>query len=66
MTTVNKLVQVAGVIDAAEADMIIEQGADWLGFALRLPSRDRVACLRTLRPGMPFAIRHDRLPGTLG
>lgn len=38
MTTVNKLVQVAGVIDAAEADMIIEQGADWLGFALRLPS----------------------------
>ncbi|WP_406215522.1 phosphoribosylanthranilate isomerase [Streptomyces canus] len=38
MTTINKLVQVAGVIDAAEADMIIEQGADWLGFALRLPS----------------------------
>ncbi|KUN12608.1 N-(5'-phosphoribosyl)anthranilate isomerase [Streptomyces canus] len=34
----NKLVQVAGVIDAAEADMIIQQGADWLGFALRLPS----------------------------
>ncbi|MEU6138905.1 hypothetical protein ABZ848_00915 [Streptomyces sp. NPDC047081] len=38
MTTVNKLVQVAGVIDAAEADLIIEEGADWLGFALRLPS----------------------------
>lgn len=38
MTTVNKLVQVAGVIDAAEADMIIGQGADWIGFALRLPS----------------------------
>ncbi|WP_328746996.1 phosphoribosylanthranilate isomerase [Streptomyces sp. NBC_00285] len=38
MTTVNKLVQVAGVIDAVEADMIIAQGADWLGFALRLPS----------------------------
>ncbi|MER8028148.1 phosphoribosylanthranilate isomerase [Streptomyces bauhiniae] len=38
MTTVNKLVQVAGVIDAAEADMIIGEGADWLGFALRLPS----------------------------
>ncbi|WP_406176436.1 phosphoribosylanthranilate isomerase [Streptomyces canus] len=38
MTTINKLVQVAGVIDAAEADMIIQQGADWLGFALRLPS----------------------------
>ncbi|WP_329565592.1 phosphoribosylanthranilate isomerase [Kitasatospora sp. NBC_01266] len=38
MTTVNKLVQVAGIIDAAEADMIIGEGADWIGFALRLPS----------------------------
>ncbi|MFC7928625.1 MULTISPECIES: phosphoribosylanthranilate isomerase [Streptomyces] len=44
MTTVNKLVQVAGVIDAAEADMIIGEGADWLGFALRLPSgKDDIA-----------------------
>ncbi|MEU7304930.1 phosphoribosylanthranilate isomerase [Streptomyces sp. NPDC007206] len=44
MTVVNKLVQVAGVIDAAEADMIIEEGADWLGFALRLPSgKDDIA-----------------------
>ncbi|WP_220140255.1 phosphoribosylanthranilate isomerase [Kitasatospora acidiphila] len=38
MTTVNKLVQVAGCIDAAEADMIIGEGADWIGFGLRLPS----------------------------
>ncbi|MFF1925101.1 phosphoribosylanthranilate isomerase [Streptomyces sp. NPDC058221] len=38
MTTVNKLVQVAGIIDAAEADMVIRAGADWIGFALRLPS----------------------------
>lgn len=44
MTTVNKLVQVAGVIDAAEAGMIISEGADWLGFALRLPSgKDDIA-----------------------
>jgi phosphoribosylanthranilate isomerase len=44
MTTVNKLVQVAGIIDAAEADMIIGEGADWLGFALRLPSgKDDIA-----------------------
>lgn len=44
MTTVNKLVQVAGVIDADEADMIIGEGADWLGFALRLPSgKDDIA-----------------------
>ncbi|MCQ0025025.1 phosphoribosylanthranilate isomerase [Streptomyces somaliensis DSM 40738] len=44
MTTVNKLVQVAGIIDAAEADMVVEEGADWLGFALRLPSgRDDIA-----------------------
>ncbi|MCF3961012.1 phosphoribosylanthranilate isomerase [Streptomyces fuscigenes] len=38
MVTVNKLVQVAGIIDAEEADMVIEEGADWIGFALRLPS----------------------------
>ncbi|WP_329455146.1 phosphoribosylanthranilate isomerase [Streptomyces sp. NBC_01497] len=38
MVTVNKLVQVAGIIDAEEADMIINEGADWIGFALRLPS----------------------------
>jgi phosphoribosylanthranilate isomerase len=44
VTAVNKLVQVAGIIDAAEADMCIAQGADWLGFALRLPSgKDDIA-----------------------
>lgn len=44
MTTVNKLVQVAGIIDADEADMIIGEGADWIGFALRLPSgKDDIA-----------------------
>ncbi|MEV7342670.1 phosphoribosylanthranilate isomerase [Streptomyces sp. NPDC093544] len=44
MTTVNKLVQVAGIIDATEADMIIDEGADWIGFALRLPSgKDDIA-----------------------
>ncbi|MBL3670129.1 phosphoribosylanthranilate isomerase [Streptomyces sp. M2CJ-2] len=56
MTVVNKLVQVAGVIDAAEADMIIDEGADWLGFALRLPSgkddiaeQDAAAIIKNLR-----------------
>jgi phosphoribosylanthranilate isomerase len=34
------LIQVAGVIDQAEADLIIEEGADWLGFALRLPAKN--------------------------
>ncbi|WP_212747226.1 phosphoribosylanthranilate isomerase [Streptomyces montanus] len=44
MTTVNKLVQVAGIIDAAEAEMITGEGADWIGFALRLPSgKDDIA-----------------------
>jgi phosphoribosylanthranilate isomerase len=44
MTTVNKLVQVAGIIDATEADMVIGEGADWIGFALRLPSgKDDIA-----------------------
>ncbi|WP_030897459.1 phosphoribosylanthranilate isomerase [Streptomyces sp. NRRL F-5126] len=56
MVTVNKLVQVAGIIDAEEADMIIEEGADWLGFALRLPSgkddipeQDAAAIVKGLR-----------------
>lgn len=31
------LIQVAGVIDAAEATMLVECGVDWLGFPLRLP-----------------------------
>jgi phosphoribosylanthranilate isomerase len=31
------LIQVAGVIDAAEAAMLAECGVDWLGFPLRLP-----------------------------
>ncbi|MFC4857008.1 phosphoribosylanthranilate isomerase [Actinophytocola glycyrrhizae] len=34
------LIQVAGIIDQAEADMIVEEGADWLGFALRLPAKN--------------------------
>lgn len=34
------LIQVAGIIDQAEADMIIEEGADWIGFALRLPAKN--------------------------
>ena len=32
------LVQVAGIIDAAEASLLCEEGVDWLGFPLRLPS----------------------------
>lgn len=32
------LVQVAGIIDAAEADMLAAEGVDWLGLPLRLPS----------------------------
>ncbi|MCK1818523.1 phosphoribosylanthranilate isomerase [Streptomyces sp. XM83C] len=34
------VIQVAGIIDQAEADMIVEEGADWLGFALRLPAKN--------------------------
>jgi phosphoribosylanthranilate isomerase len=34
------LIQVAGIKDQAEADMILEEGADWLGFALRLPAKN--------------------------
>lgn len=34
----NALVQVAGIIDEAEAQMLCAAGVDWLGFPLRLPS----------------------------
>ncbi|MFL6114524.1 MAG: phosphoribosylanthranilate isomerase, partial [Catenulispora sp.] len=51
------LIQVAGVIDRAEADLIIEEGADWLGFALRLPARnediserDAAAIIKAIQP----------------
>lgn len=32
------IVQVAGIIDAQEADLLLQDGVDWLGFPLRLPS----------------------------
>lgn len=32
------LVQVAGIIDAVEANLLAAEGVDWLGFPLRLPS----------------------------
>ncbi|MFC7622702.1 phosphoribosylanthranilate isomerase [Microlunatus sp. GCM10028923] len=31
------LIQVAGVIDATEAELLVDCGVDWLGFPLRLP-----------------------------
>ncbi len=31
-------IQVAGIIDKGEADLLVECGVDWLGFPLRLPS----------------------------
>lgn len=40
MVGVQGLIQVAGIIDQAEADMIRDEGADWLGFALRLPAKN--------------------------
>lgn len=50
------LIQVAGVIDQAEADLIIEEGADWLGFPLRLPAKnediteaDAAAVIKTIQ-----------------
>jgi phosphoribosylanthranilate isomerase len=33
-----RLIQVAGIIDKDEAAMLCEEGVDWLGFPLRLPS----------------------------
>ncbi|ETK30734.1 phosphoribosylanthranilate isomerase [Microbispora sp. ATCC PTA-5024] len=47
----------AGVIDQAEADLIVEEGADWLGFALRLPAKnedlseaDAAAIIKEIQP----------------
>ncbi len=34
----DNLIQVAGIIDADEAQMIANEGVEWLGFPLRLPS----------------------------
>lgn len=31
------IIQIAGVIDLTEADMLIDAGVDWLGFPFRLP-----------------------------
>lgn len=40
----DRLTQVAGIIDKAEAAMLCEEGVDWLGFPLRLPSgRDDIS-----------------------
>lgn len=32
------IIQVAGIIDQAEAELMLESGIEWLGFPLRLPS----------------------------
>lgn len=38
------LIQVAGIIDRQEAQLIINEGVEWLGFPLRLPSgRDDIS-----------------------
>ncbi|WP_089417300.1 hypothetical protein [Vitreoscilla filiformis] len=34
----NHIVQVAGIIDEREANLLLSEGGDWLGFPLRLPS----------------------------
>ncbi|GAB4003780.1 hypothetical protein GCM10029992_46920 [Glycomyces albus] len=51
------VIQVAGVIDRAEANLILDEGADWLGFALRLPAgnedlseADAAAIIESIQP----------------
>lgn len=51
------LIQVAGIIDQNEAEMICQEGADWLGFALRLPAKnedlseaDAAAIVKAIQP----------------
>jgi phosphoribosylanthranilate isomerase len=39
-----EIIQVAGIIDAKEAQMLLDEQVDWLGFPLRLPSgRDDIS-----------------------
>jgi phosphoribosylanthranilate isomerase len=33
----NPIIQIAGVIDLAEAELLVREGANWLGFPLRVP-----------------------------
>ncbi|KJS04752.1 MAG: hypothetical protein VR73_13950 [Gammaproteobacteria bacterium BRH_c0] len=35
--TLNKLIQIAGIIDQKEAELLLASGVQWLGFPLRLP-----------------------------
>ena len=51
------IIQIAGIIDQAEADLLVEEGVAWLGFPLRLPvhredlPEDEAArIIRCLRP----------------
>lgn len=40
----NDIIQVAGIIDEEEAQMLLDEQVDWLGFPLRLPSgRDDIS-----------------------
>lgn len=63
------LVQVAGIIDAAEAKLLSAEGVDWLGFPLRLPSgkddiseaaaSQIIASLRTPQAGVLISYMTD-------
>lgn len=51
------LIQVAGIIDVVEADLLVSSGVDWLGFPLRLPVHAEdlsdihaATIIRSLRP----------------
>jgi phosphoribosylanthranilate isomerase len=57
MSAVRGIIQIAGVIDRDEADMLVAEGIDWIGFPLRLTvnrediSEDRAAeVIRSLAP----------------
>ena len=51
------LIQVAGIADSSEAELVVSAGADWLGFLLRLPVHEEdipdeyaARIIRSLRP----------------
>ncbi len=51
------IIQIAGIRDANEADLLLDEGVEWLGFPLRLPvhkedisEADAARIIRSLRP----------------
>ena len=59
----DELVQVAGVIDQAEADMLVRSGVLYLGFPLRLAVAPRGKPVSTAEENGPVDTVTEHIPG---